>query len=198
MMHDMRRTVVLPLALAIAVALVPSVAGAATYRHRDASADVYAYTGGPQGTVVPSRTDGDVTWTKVSYRRHALLVTVRAAALDRQVTSWGTSYRIHTSKGPDRHIELTARPGRKTRVNLAKLTSAGLVAVRCHVARRVSYAYDVIRIRVPAHCLGRPRALRVAIGLTGTTSADTYRDDANLTGGSVYDPFVYGPVVRRG
>jgi hypothetical protein len=81
---------------------------------------------------------------------------------------------------------------------MARLTSQGLVAVPCHVSREVSYAHDFIRIRVPAHCLGAPRAIRVAFGLSAVTGVTTYSDDANLDGGGTGSPFVYGPVIRRG
>lgn len=194
----------IPVAVAVGVGvliitLLPAAAVAGTHRHRDAAGDLYAYSVSPDGVAAPRRRDGDIAWSRVVYRPRALVMTMRMYRLDRDVASWGASYQIRTSKGEDRNVELTARPGRRTSVKMFELSGGDLVAVRCAISKRVSYRYDRIRVRVPVRCLDRPRWVRVGLGLTGTTrSGGIYLDDANISGSGTGTGLVAGPRVRRG
>jgi hypothetical protein len=67
----------------------------------------------------------------------------------------------------------------------------------CNVEHNMRYARDLVRIRIPRSCLGRPNTVRVGVGSFWATQNRIYLDDG-LRNGTVGNDLRLSDPVRRG
>jgi len=168
---------------AAAVALAPTAAQAATYRHSDAPGDVTSYTTATDtGTPAPDRVEGDVAWNKVRHGSRVVTLTMGYRELT-TVDEKLHAYAIHTSK-MTRYVYVLAGAGHWA--GKVRMTNAHDKPVRCHVTRRIDYTANTATVRIPRSCLGTPRWVKAAMFVASfpspTVQFPMYVDDAGSNG----------------
>ena len=187
------------------LALAPTAASAATWRHTDAAGDVlvsaYDVDSEPLGSGVdPSVRDGDVVTSSLRHGPYRVVSTVHLRRLGTAVpTTFTAGYRA--SSGVRRWVSLTVDATRP-RGQVMMATPAG-DPVRCRgLERRVDLRRATLVISVPRACLGRPRWVSGTAMVARSdhdpdfTRIRTYVDDGLLVG-TTRSPG-WSPRVRRG
>jgi hypothetical protein len=187
---------VLATAVATLVLAQPGTAVADTVTRSDAVGDVARSPIGSSSYLPsPSRIEGDITSTRVSHGPHLIRITIALRELT--TTSNGNFNQVLVlSNRRFRAIELDAFPGH-WEGHLVTTTATGRI-VGCAVTHRIDYDLNLVHVRVPRTCLGRPRLVRwvrVAVRTTVAGTAYAYADDARATGYAATP--VYGPKVLR-
>lgn len=184
---------VLVIAATAAVALAPLTAYAGTLSTVDASGDVVG-SGSP--AVVPTQANGDITRTVVKHTRRGLQVTVVARDLS-PTGELETLVAVQTNHGY-RRLELLATPGHYAG-KLVVRTGSGQKVSCGRASAKISYTANTEVIKVPSRCLGKPRWVRVGIGMV--TSPDNFHsgfaDDARTHGTVSGEDPVLSPRIYR-
>lgn len=185
-------------ALALALTLVATPAGAQTHVVRDAARDVVsqdvdadAHPTRPE----PTRDEGDALSMTATHGAKAVRIKVRLARLTpRSAEAVVHVFDLRTDKG---RAELTVYvDGRRTQgermwsVRGRDRTCAGLRS-------RVDYGAETVRVVIPRRCLSNPRWVRVGAGTGMFQDELLYADDVSVDG-RVGDGLALGPRIRRG
>ena len=187
---------------AAAVALVPTAAQAAGSSHSDAVGDQHSVAVDSAGHVTdttstpePASTNGDITSIHVVNGSRVVKVVTRYR--DLAATGRGLLHELQIlSPNRNRLVYIDAYPGRWG--GKATMRTAHGKRVSCAVRHRIDYARNVIVVKVPRSCLGRPRVVKVgAATLVGDGAGKIFYDDAYRVGGEWTDTFVLSPKVFR-
>lgn len=187
-------TTVLAAATGLAV-LVPTQAHAGSYVRPDATGDVSSQTGDGPYVRTPSRVEGDVRTSGVSYAGRRVTVAIGFAQLTQTTEVTGHLFRLRTNKGKVRDVSVLAGPGQWA--GRTQMTKRNGKRVRCALGSRIDYAIDRVNVSIPRKCLGKPRWVRVGIGVVSLENDVFFADDA-LTNGVLRANPIFGPIVRRG
>lgn len=177
----------------VVLAGVPAAASAEILRHRDPVSDVARSPIGSNAYVLaPKVVQGDIVASRVAHARRAIWIRLRLRELT--ATTNGSFLRIGiASDRRYRAIEIDAFPGHWTGQSVTT-NSRGLV-VACAVRHRIDYDRNLVTLRVPRTCLGKPRWVRVGLRLTTAGATYAFVDDARASGYSTR--LVYGPRIHR-
>jgi hypothetical protein len=183
----------LVVAAAITVPLVPTAAHADKYVHLDAPGDVVSFTS-TSDTAAPDQTNGDITRSTVRHRARKVVLTMRFRDLNGSgYTVY--AYAIRTGK-MTRHVSLVTIPGHHRGKVL--MTTAKGKTVRCRTTRSIDYTANTATVGIPRSCLGRPRWVKVGMGMvTSPTEKFTtgFGDDAGTNGD--FNSLAWSPRVHR-
>lgn len=192
-------TSVLVAAAATLVVVQPATAHADSYVRHDAVADVVILNDddGSQ-TKDPTRADGDIVTSGVSYYGRRLGLSMSFSELGTQQELAQYVWFLRTNKGKPRTLLISAQPGQGWRAVM--FSNRGLVKCR-GLSSRVDYVAKRVQAVVPRHCLGAPRWVQVqaAVGTMNESGPEEYLtwvDHANLNG--YFAMGAWGPRVRRG
>ena len=191
-------------------------AHAGSYTYYDAAGDVYTetctYTEDFETDECtdgedPTITEGDVIASSIQHRDRKVVLRTRYRELTPQPE--GIRYHvghIQTNEGIKRDVFLLFRGAWGE--GFFELSRPNGDRVRCSLGKTVSYAEDLIEVRIPRSCLSRPRWIRAGQGHvwgsiteteteTGTVYSDSFHaDDAHATG--MTDELKLSPRVYRG
>lgn len=187
------RSVVLGVTVAAAV-LAPTAAEAKSYRHVDATGDMFSTTSSTKTfTPAPDRIVGDIVSTTIRHKSRNVVIQVQYRDLVANSEIDAHYFVIRTSK-MRRDVSLVSAGSFPA--GRVQMTKANGTKVSCHVGRRIDYSLNTATVVVPRSCLGRPRWVKVGMAaaeLTGLGSTDPqYVDDAFSTGtAGRYSPRVY-------
>lgn len=178
-----------------------SPASAANWGHDDAVGDVQSQTEtfeGDEGeqTSAPDNTDTDVTRVSVSHRSHR--VVLETALRDVTANSGVVVYDIRTG---DRRYSVLQRLGTDRTWPAFDLSRANGDHVRCPgVERSVDRAANSATLNLPRRCLGRPRWVRVGVGVAkvdaATETTFTLLGDDAMQDAVISDDLALSPRVR--
>lgn len=181
-------------------------AHAATWSYNDRSSDVAVETCDetteectPKATTTTAQ--GDIVRSVVEHRSRKVVLRTKYRDLARG--DWNSLYwgRVETNEGLKRQVGIFIDPdGTRT----TRLFRPNGNPVRCSVGTTVSYADNVIELRIPRSCLSGPRWVRA--GQSFWRIAEGTGDAANTTvwwgddgqSASPNDTPVLSPRVRRG
>jgi hypothetical protein len=175
--------------------LVPSQAYAGSYVRPDATGDVSSQTDDGPYVRTPSRVEGDVRTSGVSYAGRRVTVAIGFAQLTQTTEITGHLLRLRTNKGKVRDVTVIAGPGQWA--GRTQLTKGNGNRVRCALGHRIDYVADRVTVSIPRKCLGKPRWVRVGIGVVSVQDEVFFADDAATNGVLRANP-ILGPIVRRG
>lgn len=173
--------------------VLPATAHAADWTGRDARGDVVRVTSAG-GVVVPQERRTDAVAVRGSYAQERLTVVVRARDLDRR-----SGQALVAIAAGTKDFEATARIGNSKLFPRFELTQNDK-QVSCEGKRRtVDLDRDLVRLSVPASCLGAPSSVRIGAGLLTVRKTDgaVFADDA-LRADGIGDEIVLSPRIRRG
>ena len=148
-------------ALALPLAAVPAAADQVMVR--DARGDmVKVEEGGTNPQPDPTATVGDVLRTRFRYGERYVVARTRLAALDRSGRRFEVWVAIQDGARRTWTAGVEATP-RDRAGHTVLLSDRGPVHARCRIRHHVGYADDVVRVAVPARCVGHPRVVRMGI-----------------------------------
>ncbi len=189
-------TVALIAAVTGLVVLLPTVAQAGSYVRRDAASDVVELDENGNEIVDPTRADGDIVTSGVSYAGRKIWLAMSFSDLGHDSAASGYVFAMKTNEHKRRVLIITAAPGDGWSATL--LSPRG--NVRCRgMATRVEYANRRVRAVIPKRCLSSPRWVSTSmftISLKDGEEFKIYGDDALLNG--TFEGASWGPRVRRG
>jgi hypothetical protein len=186
--HPMRHLV----AVAATVVLLATSAGPANaerVRTPDPTGDMVV-TDDMAGTTTPApdATVGDITRVTIRYRVRALRIRVRFVDLDR--TGHGVSLKGQIRARHRGVWSFTAGGGPGHWKGTASLLNPDFQETSCNLRFRIDYDINVMVLRIPSHCLERPRWVRLNFGSIHRVGDKIYEDDA-------FDGH-WSPLVHRG
>lgn len=192
------RLIVLPVLTAAALA-VPTAASAGTLTHSDPAGDVVAIdltSAGGSMTPAPTRANGDIVATRLTYVGSTVRVKVRFRDLARKGTLI-TELAIKSGRS-FRYVELTARPG--AYAGRLKVTTHADAPVKCAgTTHTIDYTANTELLTIPARCLGGPSWVRIGVG--EITTEDGFRhawgDDARTNGDVTGNDLILSPRIYR-
>jgi hypothetical protein len=183
----------LVVAFAAALAFQPATAHADTVTHVDAVGDVAR---SPIGyntyAPAPAQAEGDIRSIRVTHARRAIWLRLRLRELS--TTTNGNFHHIGiTSDRRFRSIEIDAFPGHWEGRAVTSTRRGRIVA--CAVTHLIDYDRNVLTVRVPRGCLGKPSWVRVGTRTAVAGATYAYVDDARVIG--YRSSLVYGRRVYR-
>ena len=182
------------------IPLAPVAAHADSLGHRDAGGDLrsVAYVDGKAvsspSTAEPTKALGDVTGISVAHTAGTVKVVMRFRELS--PAGFGQLHEFQfITPTRNRLVYLEAGPGRWG--GKATMRTIHDKKVSCSLGHRIDYARNLVVLRVPRSCLGRPRAVVVGAATLVGYGSKIYYDDAWGTGGEFTDSFVLSPRIHR-
>ena len=181
-------------ATVVAAVAAPTAAEAKTYRHVDATGDVFSAPYKSNAfTPAPDRVVGDVIGSTVTHKRHTLVMQLRYRDLElgSEINGHVFVVRTPTMRRIVTLVAANAFPNGGVRV-----TKPNDAVVTCRVPHRIDYTANTATVVVPRSCLGNPKWVKVAMAgasFTGFTSTSTMWIDDALSSGThtVFSPRVY-------
>jgi hypothetical protein len=191
----MRRlsTIVLAAVTGLAV-FVPTQAHAGSYVRPDPANDVLSSKDDGPLVRTPSRVEGDVLTSGVSYAGRRITVAMGFAELTQTTELTGHLFRLRTNKGKVREVTVIAQPGSWGGTAIMQKSSGR--KVKCRMGTRLDYVADRVTVSIPRRCVGSPRWVKVGMAEVTFEGDVTFVDDA-MTNARLDGNPVYGPVVRR-
>lgn len=188
-------------AAAAAVALVPTAALADGSGHIDATGDVQSVAldasgkvSNPTATAEPATTNGDITSVSAKNGARKIKVVLHFADLN-PLGSWQVHEVLIATPGKSRVAFIKAAPGHWG--GAAFLGTAKGKKVRCSVRHHIDYTRNLVVVKVPASCVGRPKVIKVGGGTLVADGAKVFYDDAYRTLGGFFEAFGLSPKIHR-
>ena len=173
----------------LVVAGLAAPANAERYIHRDPSRDVQKVefmNVDDNGFVhAPRRKQGDVVKVKIWHQVRAVRVVGKYRQLDRE-GAIGQFVSIRTPDGRVHDFQVTAGPGAWKGVEDDS---------ECIIGHGVNYKRDRFSMRISRSCLGRPRWVRVGVGVISFTDRAIFADDAQSR--RVRQNLTYSPRLKH-
>lgn len=185
---------VLVAAVAGLAVLQPVTAHADSYVSHDAAHDVVVLDENGNEVKDPSRLDGDILTSGVSYYGRRLGLSMSFSDLGHDTAFSGYLFAIKTNEHKRFVMSIFAAPGEGWVATLSNRHGK----VKCRgLSARVDYTADRVQTTIPRRCLSAPRWVQVASGaLTGSPDETVYADDSLLNG--TWAGTAFGPRLRRG
>jgi hypothetical protein len=176
-----------------ALILTPGPALADRATQRDPVGDVArAPIGSNIYTPIPTQIEGDITATRVVHAPRAVWIRVKFREL---TASTNGNFHLVGIKSDRRFrlVTLNAFPGHWD--GAAVTTNARGRAISCGVAHHLDYDRNLLIVKMPRSCLGKPDWVRVGTRSTVAGVSYAYADDAHAVG--FHPGLVYGSRVRH-
>lgn len=186
-------------AAAAAVVLLPSAANAASLLRTDTVGDVQVITVDDTGNtvgdpvVVPTRTIGDVTKTRITHSSTSVRVEMYYKALPKSGSYNDHEFRFVTNK-TERDVSVEAGTGAWAGKS-SMYTKSGNKVSCTTLKHLIDYPNHRVILTVPRSCLGNPTFVKVGGGFVAVAGNKIYLDDGQLNAGN--DDLTLSPGVYR-
>lgn len=188
-----RRTFTTAVATSVVLLGVAGAASAQGLRIRDAQHDMWAGAASDQPSqlhAAPHRATGDALSVRLRHGPQNVVVTERFARLDRSGQGDLYGFRLRTDGRVWRDVQVEAYRRSSWAGTLSMFRRNGRSVTCDGLTARIDYGNDLLRLKVPRHCLGDPQWVQLSAVDAHITLHDTWvvdnphNDEASYRGWS--------------